>query len=51
MQNQISELLAGATDPMSIMVMSLIAPGLLIFAILFLLGFARPRWRGYWDAV
>ena len=42
----------GMTDPLSILGISLVAPGLIIFAILFLFGgFMRPKWRGYWDAV
>jgi hypothetical protein len=59
MQNEISQLISnlspqtlGMTDPLSILGVSLVAPGLIIFAILFLLGgFMRPKWRGYWDAV
>jgi len=42
----------GLTDPLSILGVSLVAPGLILFVVLYggreLL---RPRWRGYWDAV
>jgi hypothetical protein len=58
MQNDILQLFSdvtpqtlGMTDPVSILGLSLVAPGLIIFAILLLVGFTRPRWRGYWDAV
>jgi hypothetical protein len=58
MQNDINQLFnsltpqtLGMTDPLSLLGLSLLAPGLIIFTILFLLGFTRPRWRGYWDAV
>jgi hypothetical protein len=59
MQNIIADLCTnlspqtlGLTDPLSIMGLSLVAPGVILFVILYggreLL---RPRWRGYWDAV
>ena len=59
MQNEISQLFSnlspqtlGMTDPLSILGLSLFAPGLIIFTVVFLLsGFMRPKWRGYWDAV
>lgn len=58
MQNEISQLFSdltpqtlGMTDPLSILGFSLLAPGLIIFAILMLVGCLKPRWRGYWDAV
>jgi hypothetical protein len=42
----------GMTDPLSILGVSLVAPGLIIFIILFLFGgFMRPKWRGYWNEV
>ena len=49
--NDLSPQTLGMTDPVSILGFSLIAPGLIIFAILLLAGSFRPRWRGYWDAV
>jgi len=58
MQNDISQLFSdlspqtlGMTDPLSLLGLSLLAPGLIMFTILFLASFARPKWRGYWDAV
>jgi hypothetical protein len=59
MQNDISQLFntlspqtLGMTDPLSILGLSLVAPGLIMFAVLFLgREINRPRWRGYWDAV
>jgi hypothetical protein len=59
MQNQISQLLSnlspqtlGLTDPLSIMGLSLAAPGVIMFIVLFFgREMFRPRWRGYWDAV
>ncbi len=59
MQNQISQLFSdlspqtlGITDPLSIMGLSLAAPGVIMFIILFFgRELLRPRWRGYWDAV
>jgi hypothetical protein len=58
MQTDISQLFndltpqtLGMTDPLSVLGLSLLAPGLLMFAILFLGSLLRPRWRGYWDAV
>jgi hypothetical protein len=42
----------GMTDPLSIMGLCLIAPGVIMFVILFFgRKLLRPRWRGYWDAV
>jgi len=42
----------GLADPLSITVLSLVAPGFLMFVIIFFgRGLMRPRWRGYWDAV
>jgi hypothetical protein len=44
----------GAVDPhsMLILTLSLIAPGLIVGAILYLgRELLRPRWRGYWDKV
>jgi hypothetical protein len=42
----------GLTDPLSIMGLSLVAPGVIIGAIVFFgREMFRPRWRGYWDAV
>ncbi len=59
MQNEITNLFnslspqtLGLTDPLSIMGISLIAPGLIIGAVLYFgRELLRPRWRGYWDAV
>jgi hypothetical protein len=59
MQNDINFLVSnlfpqtlGMTDTSSILVLSLVAPGALMFAILFFgRELLRPRWRGYWDAV
>ena len=59
MQNDISQLFTdlcphtmGMTDSASVLGLSLAAPGLIIFAVLFLgRELLRPRWRGYWDAV
>jgi len=59
MQNEINQLFSnlspqtlGLTDPLSILGVSLVAPGLIIGAILFFgRELLRPRWRGYWDAV
>jgi hypothetical protein len=59
MQNEITSLFnslspqtLGLTDPLSIMGVSLIAPGLIIGAVLYFgRELLRPRWRGYWDAV
>jgi hypothetical protein len=58
MQNELGQLFSdlspqtlGMTDPFSIWAMSLLAPGFVMFAILFMLRSMRPRWRGYWDAV
>jgi len=59
MQNEINQLFSnlspqtlGLTDPLSIMGLSLVAPGLIIGVILFFgRELLRPRWRGYWDAV
>ena len=59
MQNEINQLFSnlspqalGLTDPLSILGLSLVAPGLIFGAILFFgRELLRPRWRGYWDAV
>jgi hypothetical protein len=61
MQNEAAQLYSnvspqalGVTDPLtlSIMVLSLIAPGLIVGAILYFgRELLRPRWRGYWDKV
>ena len=59
MQNQISDLFnslfsqnLGMTDPISIFGLYLVAPGIIMFVILFFgRELFRPRWRGYWDAV
>ena len=59
MQNEISSLFSnlspqtlGLTDPLSIMGLYLIAPGVVIGVVLFFgREMFRPRWRGYWDAV
>ena len=59
MQNEITNLFntlspqtLGLTDPLSIMGLWLIAPGLIIGAVCYFgREFLRPRWRGYWDAV
>jgi hypothetical protein len=40
------------TDSLSVLGVSLVAPGIILFAILFFgRELLRPRWRGYWDAV
>jgi hypothetical protein len=42
----------GLTDPLSILGVSLVAPGLILFVVLYCgRELLRPRWRGYWDAV
>ena len=59
MQNEISHLFndilpqtLGMTDPVSLFGLCLLAPGGLMFALLFFgREMFRPRWRGYWDAV
>jgi len=59
MQNEISQLFSnlspqtlGLTDPLSILGVSLVAPGVIVGVILFVgRELLRPRWRGYWDAV
>ncbi|HEV3273113.1 MAG TPA: hypothetical protein VGZ93_13115 [Candidatus Methylacidiphilales bacterium] len=59
MQNEINQIFSslspqtlGMTDPLSIMGLYLIAPGAIMFVILFFgRELLRPRWRGYWDAV
>jgi len=59
MQNEIAQLFSsvspqtlGMTDPLSLTVISLVAPGFIMFVILFFgREILRPRWRGYWDAV
>ncbi len=59
MQNEINQLFSnltpdtlGMTDSLSILGISLVAPGAILFVILFFgRELLRPRWRGYWDAV
>ena len=59
MQNDISEVFnnlfpqtLGMTDTASILALSLAAPGVIMFVVLFFgRELLRPRWRGYWDAV
>jgi hypothetical protein len=59
MQNEINQLFSdlspqtlGLTDPLSLTILSLLAPGFIMFVILFFgREIMRPRWRGYWDAV
>jgi hypothetical protein len=61
MQNEIAQLFTdltpqtqtlGLTDPLSLMGLSLIAPGVIIGVVLYVgRELLRPRWRGYWDAV
>jgi hypothetical protein len=59
MQNEINQLFTsltpdtlGMTDSLSVLGVSLVAPGIILFAILFFgRELLRPRWRGYWDAV
>jgi len=59
MQNEINQLFTdlspqtlGLTDPTSLTVLSLAAPGFIMFVILYFgREMFRPRWRGYWDAV
>jgi len=59
MQNEIHQIFInlipqtlGMTDPLSILGLSLVAPGVIMFAVLYLgRELLRPRWRGYWDAV
>jgi hypothetical protein len=59
MQNEISQLFSnlspqtlGMTDPLSLLGLFLVAPGLIIFAVVYFgRELLRPRWRGYWDAV
>jgi len=59
MQNDISYLASllapqnfGITDPLSIMGVSLLAPGIVMFVLVYgARELFRPRWRGYWDAV
>ena len=59
MQNEIAQLFndlspqtLGMTDPLSILGVSLVAPGIIMFAVLYFgRELLRPRWRGYWDAV
>jgi hypothetical protein len=42
----------GMTDTTSILALSLAAPGVIMFVIIFFgRELFRPRWRGYWDAV
>jgi hypothetical protein len=59
MQNELAQLASnlspqslGMTDPLSILGVSLIAPGLIMFAVIYFgRELLRPRWRGYWDKV
>ena len=59
MQNELNQLFTdlspqtlGLTDPISLTVLSLVAPGFIMFVILYFgREICRPRWRGYWDAV
>jgi len=59
MQNEINELFSnlfsqnlGMTDSTSVLGLSLIAPGVIMFLVIFCgRELFRPRWRGYWDAV
>ena len=59
MQNDISDLfnslfsqILGMADSNSVLGLCLIAPGVIMFLILFVgRELFRPRWRGYWDAV
>ena len=59
MQNEISQLFNtlspqtfGMTDPISILGLSLVAPGMIIFAIVYFgRELTRPQWRGYWNTV
>jgi hypothetical protein len=59
MQNEITNLFnslspqtLGMTDPLSILGVSLVAPGVIIGVLLYVgRELFRPRWRGYWDAV
>lgn len=59
MQNEINQLFTsltpdtlGMTDPLSLLGISLVAPGIILFVVLFFgREVMRPRWRGYWDAV
>ncbi len=59
MQNEISQFFSnlspqtlGLTDPLSLLGLSLVAPGVIVGIVVFLgREVLRPRWRGYWDAV
>jgi len=59
MQNDVSQLFSnlfsqnlGMTDTNSVLALYLMAPGVLMFIVLFFgRELLRPRWRGYWDAV
>jgi len=59
MQNDINQLFnsfspdtLGMTDPLSVLGLSLVAPGVIMFVVFFFgRELMRPRWRGYWDAV
>ncbi len=59
MQNEISQVFnslfpqtLGMTDSASVLGLSLVTPGILIFVVLFASRqLLRPKWRGYWDAV
>jgi hypothetical protein len=50
--NNLSPQTLGLTDPISIMGLSLVAPGAIVFVVLYFgREMLRPRWRGYWDKV
>jgi hypothetical protein len=59
MQNEISQVFSslfpqtlGMTDSASVLGLSLVAPGVLMFVVVFFgRQILRPKWRGYWDAV
>jgi hypothetical protein len=50
--NSIAPQTLGQTDSLSILGLSLVLPGVVIFAAVYIgREMFRPRWRGYWDAV
>jgi hypothetical protein len=50
--NTIAPQTLGQTDSLSILGLSLVGPGVAIFAAVYVIREVfRPRWRGYWDAV
>ena len=59
MQNEINQFFNslspdafGMTDTLSVLGLSLVAPGVILFVVLYFgRELLRPRWRGYWDAV